>query len=325
MIKTMNIILFNALLPILCILLVIPIQSHASVQSWTDGANMPSARAEIAVTSMGEDIYVVGGLDQYGNAMDVVEVYSTHNDTWKSVAPLPRELHHAAAAGFNGKIYVIGGFISSEWIPTNQLFIYDPIKNKWSEDRPMPTARGALTALFVKGDLYAIGGQSNKVLNTNEVYDTASGKWVTKAPMQIARHHAASASVDNKIYVIGGRTTLSSATENVNANEVYDTQTEKWTEAKPMPSERSGNWATSIDKSIFVLGGEDLSRTYGNNEEYDTETNTWISREPMPTPRHGLGAASVDNKIFVIGGGPEPGPSLSDINEIYSPGAKKLN
>ena len=38
----------------------------------------------------------------------------------------------------------------------------------------------------------------------------------------------------------------------------------------------------------------------------------------MPTPRHGLAAVSVDNRIFVIGGGPEPGLSVSDVNEIYN-------
>ena len=37
----------------------------------------------------------------------------------------------------------------------------------------------------------------------------------------------------------------------------------------------------------------------------------------MPTSRHGLAAVSIGNKIFVIGGGPEPGLSVSNVNEIY--------
>jgi hypothetical protein len=37
----------------------------------------------------------------------------------------------------------------------------------------------------------------------------------------------------------------------------------------------------------------------------------------MPTSRHGLAAISIGNKIFVIGGGPEPGLSVSNVNEIY--------
>ena len=316
-------VLAQVLLLILCVLIVPSVKSQASTQPWSTGTDMPTARAEIAVTNIGNDIYVIGGMDRFGDPMDVVEVYDVKKNSWKSVSSLPRALHHTAAASFNGKIYVVGGFISNEWIPTNQLFVYDPIKNKWSEGKSMPTARGALTALFVNGTLYAMGGQSHRVLDINEAYDAVNGNWVTKAPMQTARHHAASAAVDNEIYVIGGRTTMSSATENVNTNEVYDTKTEKWTGVQAMPSERSGIWAAAINNSFFVFGGEDLTRIYGNNEEYDTQRDTWSSREPMPTPRHGLGAVSVDHRIFVIGGGREAGLSISDINEIYSPGAKR--
>jgi hypothetical protein len=39
--------------------------------------------------------------------------------------------------------------------------------------------------------------------------------------------------------------------------------------------------------------------------------------EAMPTPRHGLAALSIGSRIFVIGGGPEPGLSLTNVNEIY--------
>ena len=61
-----------------------------------------------------------------------------------------------------------------------------------------------------------------------------------------------------------------------------------------------------------------MTRTFGNNEKYDTDNGKWTSLESMPTPRHGLAAVSVDNRIFVIGGGPEPGLSVSDVNEIYT-------
>ena len=46
------------------------------------------------------------------------------------------------------------------------------------------------------------------------------------------------------------------------------------------------------------------------------------SEPPMPTARHGLAAVSVvddgeDNKISVIGGGPQPGLSVTNVNEIF--------
>lgn len=66
------------------------------------------------------------------------------------------------------------------------------------------------------------------------------------------------------------------------------------------------------------MEGEDLVRTFGNNEKYDSEGGKLTSLVSMPTSRHGLAAVSVDSRIFVTGGGPEPGLSVSDLNEIYS-------
>jgi N-acetylneuraminic acid mutarotase len=280
---------------------------------------MPTARSEITATNIGDDIYVIGGFDGSGDVLDIVEVYNVKSNSWKAVAPLPQPLHHTAASSHNGKIYVVGGFISREWIPTNQLFIYDPIKDEWNEGKSMPTARGALNAIFLNGTLYAVGGQgASEILKANEAYDPLTDSWIPKAPMLTERHHAASTTVDDRIYVIGGRTTGTSPLVNVDVNEIYDTQADRWTALEPMPSKRSGIAAAPVNNSFFVFGGEDLSRTYDNNEKYDTNDGKWTSEEPMPTARHGLAAVSIFDKIYVIGGGPEAGLSISDINEIFT-------
>ena len=123
---------------------------------------------------------MIGGLDKPGKALDTVEFYNIKNESWKKVTSLPQPLHHAAAS-FNEKIYVIGGSYNaasaaSNWIPSNKLFIYDPIVNKWSEGKPMPTARGSMTANYIDKILYVVGGvtSSSKIVNVNEAYDPSS-------------------------------------------------------------------------------------------------------------------------------------------------------
>ena len=69
----------------------------------------------------------------------------------------------------------------------------------------MPTARAALTAQFIDGILYAVGGTSGKPLSTNEAYDPNNDTWTKKAAMPTARQHLASSVVDGKLYAIGGR------------------------------------------------------------------------------------------------------------------------
>jgi N-acetylneuraminic acid mutarotase len=299
--------------------------SSSSTRSfWTNGAPMPTSRSEIAATSLGDTIYVIGGFDTSGQPTDVVEAYSVKDNTWSQVASLPHALHHTAASSFNGKIYVVGGYLDSQWTPSNKLFIYDPIKNQWQEGKSMPTARGALTANFINGILYAIGGQSftnGGILATNEAYDPLSDTWTSKVPMPTARHHAASAVADGKLYVIGGRIVGISATVNINANEMYDPNKNSWVifSLEPMPSKRSGIAAAAslYDSSFHVFGGEEPAKTFNNNEKYDPKSNKWTIETPMPTARHGLGAVAIDGKIYVIGGGPQPGMSVTNANEIF--------
>jgi len=57
-------------------------------------------------------------------------------------------------------------------MPSNKLFMYDPVEDKWSEGKSMPTARGSTAANFVNGTLYVTGGYGfSKVLDVNEAYN----------------------------------------------------------------------------------------------------------------------------------------------------------
>jgi N-acetylneuraminic acid mutarotase len=299
------------------------IATSATTESfWTAGAPMPTPRTEVTAAVLEDDIYVIGGFDEFGQVTDIVEVYNIANNTWsRAAAPLPEPLHHTAAASYNGKIYVVGGY-TAPWSPTNRLFIYDPIQNSWQEGTPMPTARGALNVNFVNETLYAIGGDSDGPLGSNEAYDPSSDTWTSKAAMPTARHHAGSAVVDGKIFVIGGR--VSDSLENISVNEAYDPEQDRWiTDLEAMPSERSGIAAAAVSlvnsSNIYVFGGEEPSKTFNNNERYDARTNEWTSERPMQLARHGLAAVYTedDDKIYVIGGGPHPGLSVSSANEIF--------
>src|ERR687896_263832 len=146
---------------------------------WTAGAPMPTPRTEVTAAVLEEDIYVIGGVDEFRPVTEIVEDYNIANNTLSNAAaPLPEPLHHTAASSYNGKIYVAGGY-TAPWSPSDKLFIYDPVQNSWQEGRPMPTARGALNVNFVNGILYAIGGSSDRPLGSNEAYDPEQDIWIT--------------------------------------------------------------------------------------------------------------------------------------------------
>jgi len=291
-----------------------------SAAYWSRGADMPRLTTEVSAARINDGIYVIGGYDEEGEGVGMVEMYNATTDTWANdIAQLPLPLHHTSSASFGGKLYVAGGY-TGDWTASDRLFIYDPETNEWTQGNPMPTPRGYPNAEFVNGTLYVIGGDGGegyaRALNTTEAFDPVTNEWTVKAPMPTARHHAASAVVDGEIYVIGGR--IGEELNNVDLIEKYDPISDNWiVNLEPMPSKRSGNAATTLNGSIYVLGGEQLQGAFDNNERYDPKTDTWSKELPMMNARHGLGVASLDGKIYAIGGGPERGFFTSGINEIY--------
>src|SRR5436309_11256301 len=101
---------------------------------WTAGTPMPSS--EIAVAEAAGKIYVVGGF----RGERELEIYDPAAGRWSRGAAIPRALHHAAAVGLNGKLYVIGGFVEG-WMPTDEVHEYDPASDRWQRLAALPTTR----------------------------------------------------------------------------------------------------------------------------------------------------------------------------------------
>ncbi len=318
-------------------------RSSSNISScWSTGKSMPTERIEMASSTIGNKIFIIGGYSD--KTTNIVEVYDSTKNEWSNTTYLPVKLDHLAAATYNNKLYVVGGF-DAESKPSNRLFVYDPVMGKWEERKEMPTARGALTAEFVNGIMYVVGGDEDPShitgayhpygqVTTNEAYDPTSDSWAEKAPMPTARHHHVSAVVDEKLYIIGGRYGLSYADHNFNnsnTNEMYDPAQNKWSNLKSIPTSRSGAAAATVNGSIYVLGGETKNYpsgtdyTYSENEKYEPLVNSWTRAESMPSGKHGLAAESISNKIYVIGGGKYPGFTVDNGNEIYHVSLKGEN
>ena len=144
-------------------------------------------------------------------------------------------------ASYDGRLYVVGGGYVSEDL-SDRLFIYDATTNNWIEGANLPTARGALTASFINGTLYAIGGiDLLGASDNNQAYDPKTDTWTEKAPMPTAREHLTSAVVNDKLYAIGGRQADNDSPKaNVNRIEMYNPLNDSWTIMEQMPTKRSG-------------------------------------------------------------------------------------
>lgn len=285
--------------------------------TWSTGKEMPTPRDQAAAVAVDDKIYVMGGADYsqniQGTRFDTVEIYDTQKDKWiNSTKSMPLPVDHSAAAAYNGKIYVAGGFIEGR-VPTNKLFIYDTAKNEWKEGKPMSSPRAASAAQFVNGTLYVVGGLNSSFipLNTMVTYNPQSNTWASKAPMPSARHHLEMATINGKLFALGGRIlddavssgNIKHAMTNFNRNEMYDPQIDKWTVKQPMLEKITGFGISSANGQIYIFGGENSSGDYLDRvEKYNPLTDKWTYEPPMSLKRIALDAVTVDNKIFVIGG-----------------------
>jgi len=83
--------------------------------------------------------------------------------------------------------------------------------------------------------------------------------------------------------------------------EIYDPNTDKWTEA-PMQSQRVYFGCAVLGDDIYIVGGTDGDNSLDTFERYSITNDTWQSLPAMPTARHSLGLVALGEYLYAIGG-----------------------
>lgn len=273
--------------------------------TWTQEADMPTARFGLATSAVNGKVYAIGG----NQGAWALEEYDPVKGKWTRKAEMPSQRSGFATSVVDGKIYAIGGSIRQiGQVPTRTVEEYDPKTDEWMSKADMPTARDILSASVVNGKIYVIGGSTAflqiAAMSTVEEYDPATDTWTKKSDMPTARQSMSTCTIDSKIYVIGGI-----PKGNVNGTptsmvEIYDPETDTWTTGADMPTARWGMATGVINGKIYTIGGSISGniRQVPNVEEYDPVTDTWTRKNDMPTARYMFSASVVGDSIYAVGG-----------------------
>jgi N-acetylneuraminic acid mutarotase len=108
--------------------------------------------------------------------ISLVLVACSAENAWTTAPDMPTERWEHSPCVVDGKIYVIGGFISGDYhykgLPTVE--VYDPVTDAWTTAPDMPTGKyGAYTSV-VDGKIYVFGGVTGwpaSAYGMVEVYD----------------------------------------------------------------------------------------------------------------------------------------------------------
>ncbi len=153
----------------------------ARAATWTQKADMPTARYVLSTSVVNGKIYAIGGRTVYGGTkLATVEEYDPATDTWTKKADMPILRNWMSTSVVDGKIYAFGGNARKGGVPISTLTQYDPATDTWTALDDMPVRMGGLSTSVVGGKIYVIGGTSaphpyNPPLSTVWEYDTGLG------------------------------------------------------------------------------------------------------------------------------------------------------
>ena len=270
-------------------------------------ADMPTPRAGLATSVVDGKIYAIGGQKKeklqrpIGFAyrlteLPTVEMYDPVTDTWTQKADIPTPRAGLATSVVDGKIYAIGGEAfgllrgKAPW-RLKTVEVYNPATDTWQKSQSLIHARDGLTTAVVDGEIYAMGGTGwpqipahpGPFLASVEVFNPKTHRWREKAEMPAPKSNHTASVINGKIYVIGGGFRGNGPFMYLSTIEIYDPQTDKWTQGGDMPVGKSGHAAEVIDGKIYILGGLRAGEDLFLNVDVEVYEPGEVSQRVNPT------------------------------------------
>ncbi len=221
--------------------------------TWQTLTTMPTVRTyAAAVAATNNKIYVFGG-NQGSLWLNTVEEFDPFTHIWTTKASMPCARMGLAAAEYNGRIYVIGGWNGSM---LNSCDIYDIATDSWSTGPAMPHPVFQMQAAAISNRIYVVGGfNGGGVRDYNQVLDAQTLVWTTEATLTTPRYLHGVAAANGKIFAIGGF-------PNTGVVESYDPANGVWSTETSLTVPRTRVSASSDGTCVYVAGGFTTSPSY---------------------------------------------------------------
>ncbi|CAO2815872.1 unnamed protein product [Amaranthus hypochondriacus] len=168
----------------------------------------------------------------------------------------------------------------------------------------------------VNGCLYVVGGLSRtSALKCVWRYDPILSVWNQVSPMLTGRAYSKTGVINNKLYVVGGVTKHRGGLSPLQSAEVFDPETNQWSEVPSMPFSKAQGMPTAVLANLFKPIATGLTTYKGKlyvpqslycwpffidagGEIFDPDTNSWIE---MPAGMgEGWPAKQAGTKLSVV-------------------------
>jgi N-acetylneuraminic acid mutarotase len=171
---------------------------------------------------------------------------------------------------------------------TNKVYILHLASAKWSEGHPVPGVAGRLgaSAIGAKGQIYLFGGYvldaQENVITVPDVnrYTPQASRWYRAEDMPLAVDSAViGITHDRYVYLVGGR----SKSGPVNNVQVYDIESNSWSQATPFPGTPVFGHAGGIadDQIVYIDGAK---KNPAGNPAYIASNECWLGKIDKKDP-----------------------------------------
>ncbi len=177
---------------------------------------------------------------------------------------------------------------------------------EWRElpSEPAPMQRHENGYVRVGSRFFLVGGRGDRPV---EIFDPTDGSWSRGAAPPIEIHHFQGVEYDGRIYIVGAMTGRYPTEPPVPVVQIYDPETDQWSEGPEIPADRRRGGAGVVvhDGLIYIVAGIQNGHTDGHVawlDSFDPRTGEWNRLPDAPRPRDHFHAGIIDGKIYAAGG-----------------------
>ena len=295
-------------------------------KSWNVVSSLSRARQEARGYAANGKLWLFGGYYAAAtNATQQVDVYDFASKTWSKLpeyGPMPHTHSAIAADAANAAVYFLGGLFGDfPGTPTNKVFKFDTLTQKWSQPLPpMPENHQGGGAAIVNGKLHYFGGSlDDRVTDTGrhivlDLSNPAAG-WQTAPDLPVPRAHFSVTVLAGKIYAIGGQLKHDLHDGQLGLVHRYDPVSKTWERLADLPTAKShAEGSTFVRSGKIIVAGGQIGR-FGSTDEvvsYDPTSAQWTTIGKLPVPLQAGLVLSEQNKIIVTTGNRGDGSPRGD-------------
>ncbi|MCX6050368.1 MAG: hypothetical protein NT075_35175 [Chloroflexi bacterium] len=273
-------------------------------QHWTAMGRLPSGNHDIFAATIGEKLFISGGLTSgYGHpavshVFDELYQWDAPTQPWRVISQMPFPRCYNGIAYFAEQLWIVGGSANlrepgnpdGPRDPLASVVIYNPDDGQWNEGPTLQNERIEPVVLVAQNRLYTIGGSDAQKVTLDSVESMGPGEsaWQYVAPLPVAMRQFAGCELDGQLYVCGKAGFFA-----------YDPATDRWDASLPqLPVAPQAPLMTAHRGEIWVLGGYPSKETW----RFSPQTRRWQRGPDLPTEQSWAAAASHLGRLLIIGG-----------------------